>query len=101
MQESHYNNMDLKAFTSFKNEDAQQQLRALNEYEEDAQKIKVDMEKALNLNQAGMRTPDAAELREMEIYMVQYRKNKPKSTTREVRRAVQRKFGLVIVPDNK
>lgn len=48
---------------------------------------------------AGARTPTAKELQDMQQYAKDYRMSKPKASAREVKRAVQRKFSVQILPN--
>lgn len=46
-----------------------------------------------------MRTPTVDELTNMELYSREYRKKKPNASNREVKRAIQRKFNIQLLPD--
>lgn len=49
----------------------------------------------------GMRTPNADEIQKMEAYGKEYKKKNPKASTREIRRATQRKFNIQMLPNTK
>lgn len=96
MQERHMDEMMWKQFTpdTFKDE-IPEQWKKWSDKDATALKIK---EETTNLPE-GMRTPTPEELKAADKFGEEYRKAHPKASMREVRRAVQRKFNIQILPN--
>ncbi len=86
-----------KMFEQLTKEDLQAQkevdMRAM--YDQVEERLKV---KTTNLPE-GMRTPTSQEIENMEVFRKEYKTKNPKASTREIRRAIQRKFNVQILPN--
>lgn len=58
-----------------------------------------DMLKATTKLPEEMRTPTSQELSDMNNFMIEYKKQSPNASKREIRRAVQKKFNVHLLPN--